>query len=316
MMNVAVIGAGLMGHALALVFALGGHKVRLTDNNPETLARAPRLMESALALLVQGGEADATWDRRRLAAAVRCCASLGETVAGAQFVVEAIIETPEAKRKLYEQLDALMDHECILASNTSHLDVFPLVPAARQKRALIAHWYTPPYLCDLVDVVPGPQTDPAVLAQVAEMMRAMGKEPVVFKKFVAGYVANRIQAAIALEVYDLLDQGVVSAQDIDRSVIHGLALRIPILAVLAKADFTGLPLLQQAAANRSYAPPVARGGCETLDRLLAQGRTGVMSGKGFFDWGDKGPEALFRERDQKLLALKHALREIKPMEGK
>jgi 3-hydroxybutyryl-CoA dehydrogenase len=316
MTDVAVVGAGLMGHALALVFALGGHKVRLTDNNPEVLARAPNLMASALELLVEGGEVDTNWDQQRLAATVRSCTTLEETLAGAQLVVEAIIETHEAKRKLYEQLDSLMHAQCILASNTSHLDIFPLVPAARQQRAVIAHWYTPPYLCDLVDVVPGPQTDPAVLSQLAEMMRAMGKQPVVFKKFVAGYVANRIQAAIGLEVYDLLDQGVVSAQDIDRSVLHGLALRIPILAVLAKADFTGLPLLQQAAANRSYTPPAPRGNCETLDRLLAQGRTGVMSGKGFFDWGDKSPEQLFRERDKKLLALKRALREIKPMEAK
>jgi 3-hydroxybutyryl-CoA dehydrogenase len=208
-----------------------------------------------------------------------------------------------------------MDADCILASNTSQLDIFPLVPAARQQRTLIAHWYTPPYLCDLVDVAPGENTDPAVVAQVAEMMRAMGKEPVVFRKFVAGYVANRIQAAIALEVYDLLDQGVVSAEDIDRSVIHGLALRMPILAVLAKADFAGLPLLKMALSNGSYTAPARRGVCETLDQLLAQGHTGVMSGKGFFDWGGKSPEELFRTRDEKLLALKQALRKIKPMEG-
>jgi 3-hydroxybutyryl-CoA dehydrogenase len=230
-------------------------------------------------------------------------------------VVEAILETREAKQALYEQLDKLMDADTILASNTSQLDVFPLIPPARQKRAVIAHWYTPPYLCDLVDVVPGPQTDPTVLATVAEMMKAMGKEPVVFKKFIAGYVANRIQAAIALEVYDLLDQGVVSAEDIDRSVIHGLALRIPVLAVLAKADFTGLPLLQLGLSNGSYTPPKPREKCETLEKLLAEGRTGVMSGKGFFDWGDRTPEELFRARDEKLLALKRALRDIKPMEG-
>jgi 3-hydroxybutyryl-CoA dehydrogenase len=315
MSDVAVIGAGTMGHALALVFALGGHQVRLTDNNAATLARAPNLMANALNLLAEGGEVNASWNRQRLSQAVRCCPTLEETVAGAQIVVEAILETREAKQALYEQLDKLMDADTILASNTSQLDVFPLIPPARQKRAVIAHWYTPPYLCDLVDVVPGPQTDPAVLATVAEMMKAMGKEPVVFKKFVAGYVANRIQAAIALEVYHLLDQGVVSAEDIDRSVIHGLALRIPVLAVLAKADFTGLPLLKLGLSNRSYTPPAPREKCETLDKLLAEGRTGVMSGKGFFDWGDRTPEELFRARDEKLLALKQALRNIKPMEG-
>lgn len=315
-MDVAVIGAGTMGHALALVYALGGHRVRLYDNNAETLARAPNLMASALNLLADGGEVDASWDRQRLSTSVRCCASLEEAVAGAALVQEAIIETREAKQALFERLDNLMDVSCILASNTSQLDIFPLVPAARRARTVIAHWYTPPYLCDLVDVVPGPGTDPAVLQQVADIMTALGKEPVVFKSFVAGYVANRIQAAIALEVYDLLDSDVVSASDIDRSVIHGLALRIPILAVLAKADFTGLPLLNLGVTNNSYTPPALRGKCETLEKLLAEGRTGVMAGKGFFDWGGKSPEELFRVRDEKLLALKRALRDIKPMEGR
>ena len=94
-----------------------------------------------------------------------------------------------------------MAPDAILASNTSNLDIFPLVPAALQKRTIIAHWYTPPYLCDLVDLCPGPQTDPAAIATVRDMVRAMGKVPVVFKQMVQGYVANRLQAAMQLEVY-------------------------------------------------------------------------------------------------------------------
>ena len=94
------------------------------------------------------------------------------------------------------------------------------------------------------------------------------------------------------------------AKDIDDLVIHGIALRMPILGVMAKADFTGLPLMQQGMANRSYTPPEVRGRSETLDRLIAEGRTGVMSGRGYFDWGGRSPEELFRERDRKLLALK------------
>jgi 3-hydroxybutyryl-CoA dehydrogenase len=143
----------------------------------------------------------------------------------------------------------------------------------------------------------------------------MGKVPVVFKQMVQGYVANRLQAAMGLEVQRMLDEGLVTPKDIDDSVIHGLALRIPILGLMAKADFTGLLLMQQGMTNRSYTPPVPKGHSETLDRLIADGRTGVMAGKGYFDWGDRSPEELFRERDRKLLALKQALRKIGPMEG-
>jgi 3-hydroxybutyryl-CoA dehydrogenase len=316
MTEVAVVGAGLMGHALALVFALGGHQVRLTDTSAETLERAPGLMATALATLEEAGEVDASWDRQRLSHAVRCIPSLEQTVKGAAVVIEAIVERPDAKRAVYQQLETLMAPDTILASNTSNLDIFPLVPASLQKRTIIAHWYTPPYLCDLVDLCPGPQTDPAAVATVRDMVLAMGKAPVVFKQMVQGYVANRLQAAMQLEVYRLLDEGLVTPKDIDDSVLHGLALRIPILGIMAKADFTGLLLMQQGQKNRSYTPPEPRGRSEALDALIAQGRTGVMSGKGYFDWGDRSPEELFRERDRKLLALKQALRKIGPMEGK
>ncbi|WP_428537639.1 3-hydroxyacyl-CoA dehydrogenase family protein [Rhodopila sp.] len=311
-----MLGAGLMGHALALVFALGGHRVRLTDNDAATLARAPGLMATALTTLAEAGEADGTWNRQRLANAVRCVPSLAETVKGATLVVEAVVERPDVKRSLYAELEGLMESQAILASNTSNLDIFPLIPDGLQARTIIAHWYTPPYLCDLVDLCPGPGTDPAAVEAVRAIVAAMGKTPVVFKQMVQGYVANRLQAAMQLEVYRLLDEGLVTAKDIDDSVLHGLAVRIPILGIMAKADFTGLLLMQQGMRNRSYTPPAPRDHSTTLDALIADGRTGVMAGKGYFDWGDRTPEELFRERDRKLLALKQAWRAIGPMEGK
>ena len=101
MTEVAVVGAGLMGHALALVFALGGHQVRLTDSNSQTLEQAPGLMATALATLSEAGEVDASWNRQRLSQVVRCIPVLADTVAGAKLVVEAIVERPDAKRALY-----------------------------------------------------------------------------------------------------------------------------------------------------------------------------------------------------------------------
>lgn len=314
MARIAVIGAGTMGHAIALVYALGGHQVRLTDSSPQTLARAQGLMESALATLVEGGEAPADWTSAHLAQAVTRHATLEETVEGAEFIVEAIIETPEAKRALFEQLDRVAPPEAVIASNTSQLDVFPLIPPARLRRAMITHWYTPPYLVDLVDVIPAPGCDPAVLEEVEGTLRAMGKQPLRLRKFVPGYVANRIQGAIGAEVQALLDEGVASAAEIDAAIIHGLALRLPVLAVFAKADFTGLALSQAILRNGSYTPPPPRRNSETLDRLVGQGRTGVLAGGGYYDWpGD--PAKLFESRDRRLIALKQAMRSIGTMAG-
>ncbi|WGF88411.1 3-hydroxyacyl-CoA dehydrogenase family protein [Marinivivus vitaminiproducens] len=315
MTDIAVVGAGIMGHALALVFALGGHKVRLTDSHGPTLERAPGLIDAAARTLVEAGEIDAAWTDGRLDDAITPCGRLSDTVARADVIVEAIVERRDAKQALFAQIDEMARPDAILASNTSNLDIFPLVPASRQKRTLIAHWYTPPYLIDLVDIVPGAETEPAVVETMRDLVTALGKKPVVFRKFIAGYVANRIQEAIWLEVCRLLDDGVVSAREIDDSVIHGLALRLPILGVLAKGDFTGVDLLQLNLGNMPYTPPEVTGRSATVDRLIAEGRTGVKAGKGFFDWGGREARELFRERDRRILKLKQALRGIGPMEG-
>lgn len=315
MAEVAVLGAGIMGHGIALVFGLHGHSVRLTDSRPDALEKAPSLMASALETLAEMGEVDASWTQSRLAEAIRTTPTLEETVTGAELVVEAITELPEAKRALLAQLDPMIGDDTILASNTSYLDVFPLIPDRRQRQALIAHWYTPPYIVDLVDVVPGPQTDPAFVERMRELVIGLGQVPIVLKKFISGYVANRIQSAISLEVFSLLDEGIATAREIDDAIIHGLSLRIPILGHLAKADFTGIELIRNALANRTYDPPEPRGHSESVDKLIAEGRTGVMAGRGFFDWGAESPAELFRERDRRLLALKRAMREIGPMQG-
>ena len=315
MTRVAVLGAGTMGHALALVFALGGHQVRLTDNNPETLRRAQGLMEKALATLTEAGEAPEGWTSAHLAQAITRHEDLRECVDGAELIVEAVVENPDVKRKLYAELDQLAPAGAIIASNTSYLDIFPLMPAARQRKTLIAHWYTPPYLVDLVDIVAGPETDPAAVEMVRKLCADMGKKPIVMRKFIPGYIANRIQSAIGLEVQKLLDEGVADAAEIDASIIHGIALRLPILGVLAKADFTGLPMMQLALKNRMYEPPPVRGHSESLDKLITEGKTGVMSGAGFYDWGGKDPATLFEDRDRRLLALRKALREIGTLAG-
>jgi 3-hydroxybutyryl-CoA dehydrogenase len=315
MADIAVLGAGIMGHGIALVFALGGHKVRLTDSRAETLEKAPSLMASALDTLREAGEVDGSWPAEKLGQTVRCCSTPEETVRGAEVVVEAITELPEAKRALFADIDPLLSDDAILASNTSYLDVFPLIPAARQRQALIAHWYTPPSLVDLVDIVPGPETDPAYVERMRALIERLGQVPIVLKRFISGYIANRIQSAITLEALKLLDEGYASAREIDDAIIHGLALRVPILGHLAKADFTGIELVRNALANRTYDPPTPSGRSEAVDRLVAEGRTGVMAGKGFFGWGGRTPADLVRDRDRRLLALKTALREIGPLTG-
>lgn len=307
--DVAILGAGTMGHALALVHAIGGLNVRITDNNAETLARAPGLIASALDTLIETETFDAM-DRSPVLDRITPVETLAGAVEGAHLIVEAVVENIDVKHDVYAQVDGIALEHAILASNTSHLDVFPLIPARRKPHSLIAHWYTPPYICDLVDLAPGPETRPDVIETMRALYAGMGKEPIVFKTMLEGYVANRLQAALHLEVFHLLDEGLVTASDIDRSIRHGLALRFATLGVLRKADFTGLDMMRRAMANKTYAPPPVRGQSPTLEKLIAEGRGGVMSGAGFFDYGGRSADELFRARDIELLQLKRTLEAI------
>src|SRR5690606_21540410 len=133
-----------------------------------------------------------------------------KALAGAVIVVEAIIEEAEAKRCAFAMIDRHAPQAAIIASNNSHLDVFPLIPARRQARALIVHWYAPPHAIDLVDVVKGPETEDGLAEDVCTLLRGFRKKPVLMRQFVHGYIANRIQTAISLEVFHLLDAGIAS----------------------------------------------------------------------------------------------------------
>ena len=311
--KVAVIGAGTMGHALALVHALGGCHVRLTDRDPAILARAKGLIETAADTLVQASaiERDVVLD-----ALIRIERSgdLDSTVADADLLIEAIIEAPDAKQAFFAEVDALLPPDTVIASNTSYLDVFPLIPEHRQERSLIAHWYTPPYIVDLVDIAAGPRTDPGLLITMRDFYQGLGKRPIVFERLIQGYIANRLQSALNLEVLHLLDEGLATAEEIDTAIIHGLSQRLAIQGQVGKIDYTGLDMMQRALANRVYTPPDVTGKSRTVDALIADGRQGVMNGRGFYDYGDRTPADLFRARDMKLLALKKALANIEEEE--
>jgi len=168
----------------------------------------------------------------------------------------------------------------------------------------------PPYIIDWVDLAAGPDTDIDILHKMEAFYIKLGKKPVVFKKFINGYVANRLQAAMGLEITRLLGEGWASADAIDDSVKYGLALRMALMGSLMKADFTGLDMMQRGMANMTYDPPIPKPQSDTLDELISSGRQGVMSGGGYFDYGKIIPEELFRNRDKGLLMLKSQVSDI------
>jgi 3-hydroxybutyryl-CoA dehydrogenase len=304
--SVAVIGAGLMGHAIAAVHLLGGCRVTVHDASKTTLEMAGPRIRGALDTMVR---LELVAPEMAAAALQRIAfqPELSAAVADADLVVEAIVEDANAKAALYETLAGILGPNQVVASNTSFLDVFPLMPASLHSRALIVHWYTPPYLIDLVDVVPSPETAPEVSARMVAFLRKLGKRPVLLRKFVPGYIANNVQMAIESEIFRLLDEGVAEVAEIDEAIRFGLAQRLSVLGQFRKIDFTGLRVVRDIHASGSYTPPGTPTGTRRLDDLLDAGCSGVLAGRGFYDYGAQTAEEWFAERDRRLAEVKKTI---------
>jgi 3-hydroxybutyryl-CoA dehydrogenase len=308
MKTIVIIGAGIMGHALAILFARGGLKVFLTDIDREKLDQAMNLIRSSLEFsFAQGaGEEDPEGILKRIDTG----AAWESLIRRADFIIEAIIEDVGAKRELFHKLARHIGPKTIVASNTSYLDVFPLAPDSIQERLLITHFFSPPYLIPLVEVVGGPQTNPSAVQETVGMMKDIGMTPVTLKKFLPGFIVNRIQRAIGREALYLIDEGYAEPAEIDRAIKASVAIRLPILGIFGRYDFAGLDM----AVRALKAPPLGLASEDRLSpsllKLVADGHLGVKSGKGFYSYGNRSPAEVFKERDAKLVKIIKILKEI------
>jgi 3-hydroxybutyryl-CoA dehydrogenase len=306
--TVAVIGAGTMGHSLAQVFAQGGFQVRLNDVQEEILAKGKALIAANLKTLGEMGlvgkdEAEAVLGR------VRTTPRIEEACREADFVIEAIIEDEPAKKEIFKVLDKVCPPRTILASNTSYMDIFKFVETGRPEKVLIAHWYAPPHIVPLVEIVRGPQTGQEAVDVVKALMIQLGKKPIVLTKFLPGFIGNRLQSALNQEMLFLLENGYATPQDIDEATKASFGLRMPLLGLVKRMDFAGLDLTQKVLRNRQYVPPQVMTQSPIVDRLISQGKLGVKSGGGFYDYGGRSTAEIMKERDVKLIKLREFLKE-------
>ena len=307
--NVTVVGAGTMGHSLAQAFSQGGCNVWLHDVREEILSKAKGLISSNLKTLAELGLLKKDQPAAILGR-IQTTTQIERAGENAQFVLEAIIENAAAKKEVFTALDRICPPQAILASNTSYLDIFTFVETKRPDKVLITHCFAPPHLVPLVEIVKGPHTSPETVATVKALMIHLGKKPIVLSKFLPGFIANRLQSALRLEAHFLLDQGYSTPEDIDMATKAGFGLRIPILGLIQREDYAGLDAIQKSLNNRLYRPPEVQGSSKSLDRLVAQGKLGIKTGSGFYDYHGRSTEDLMRERDIKLIKLMEFLKEI------
>lgn len=221
--TVAVVGAGLIGRAWAIVFARAGVPVRLHDADPDALEAADARIAEALQDLRRFGLIE---DPDAVRARVATRPELDAALDGAGYVQECGPETVEAKRELFARLDAAAAPATILASSSSGIVASRFTDhLAHPERCLVAHPVNPPYLIPLVELCPAPTTDPGTVTAARQLMERVGQSPITVRKEVRGFALNRLQGALLNEALRLYEDGVASAEDLDRTIRDGLGLR-------------------------------------------------------------------------------------------
>lgn len=260
---IAIVGAGLVGAGWALVFARAGLPVRIYDANPAISSAAVPLIEGQIADLTAHGLLSEPADA--ILARLTVCDTLAQAVDGAVYVQESILERTEIKRSLMLELEALAAPDLIIGSSTSGIPASAFASGLKiTPRVIIAHPVNPPYLVPVVEIVPSPDTAPEVVEFTAALMEAVGQSVVHVRKEIDGFVLNRLQAVLLREAWALVEEGVASCEDIDKTVRDGLGWRwsfmgpfetIDLNAVGGVADYAQRlgPLYRSIADSRSHA---------------------------------------------------------------
>ncbi|MGP2962927.1 3-hydroxyacyl-CoA dehydrogenase family protein [Serratia ureilytica] len=295
----AVLGAGLMGVGIATHFIRHGHEVLLYEPDPQRLAEAPAVASGILAELSDVGQFDRD-EREAALARLRVTGDLN-AVAHARLLIEAIPERLELKHALYEQLEGLIADDAVIASNTSGLPPDEL--AARMthpQRLLIAHFWHPPHLIPLVEIVPGSATEPRHLAAVQALLGEMALEAVLLERAAPGFVGNRLQFAVLREALHIVHSGIASAEVVDQVMRASLGRRYAMVGPLEAADMTGLATVADIA--RHLFPELATGDemMALVEQRLQRGDTGQRSGRGFYLWDEARRERIQRRRAHQL----------------
>ena len=293
--QIAVIGAGLMGHGIAQEFASAGYRVRLHDVTNEQLESARTQIEQNLNLLasnaiIQEDDISKTLHRIQTSTAL-------ETVAeNADFVVEAVIENLPLKQQIFGKLDAICPPHTILASNTTALMPSQIgVNAERKDQILNTHYFNPPYLIPLVELIRSPDTSDETVEATFELLTAIGKTPAIIEKEALGFVGPRLQAALIREAFAIVEQGIASAETVDLVVRNSFGRRLSVAGPFEVFELAGWDLVL-AAFEELYKDLNSASDINPLLRQMVEsGKLGVKSKEGFYSWTDEKIQQL-RER--------------------
>jgi 3-hydroxybutyryl-CoA dehydrogenase len=282
--KITVIGAGLMGHGIAQVFALAGHDVTIYDSFAQTLMSAKERIRTNLKDL---GDNQSAVDR------VTPEADLAKGVRDADYVVEAVLEDLPLKQKVFAEIEQHVRPDTILASNTSVIPITDIMQGLkRRERAVGTHWWNPPYLVPLVEVIETQWTSPGTTAFTMKLHADAGKMPAHVKKDVPGFIGNRLQHALWREAIALVENGICDAETVDTVIKAAFGRRLAVLGPLENADMVGTDLTL--AIHKTVLPAIDSRPRPSpyLEKLVQEGKLGFKSGEGFRTWTPEQQAAL------------------------
>ncbi|HSB04997.1 MAG TPA: 3-hydroxyacyl-CoA dehydrogenase family protein [Thermodesulfobacteriota bacterium] len=299
--KVSVIGSGIMGHGIGQTFALGGYEVTLNDISDELLNKARQQIRKNLDTFIEFG---ITTNEAAKEAYTRIgtATSLKEAVRDSDFVVEALPEVMDLKKRVFRELDELCPPHTIIASNTSGLSLTEMASGIkRQDKAVIAHWWNPPHIIPVVEIVKGRFTADETVNLTYQLLLDIGKRPVRILKEVPGFLGNRLQFALYREALACLKEGVASAEDIDLAVKGTFGFRLPTIGPLETSDFGGLDTFLSISEYLFKEIDCSTESPDILKEKVKIGKLGVKTGEGFYAYpGEKAQEKI-KERDRQFL---------------
>ena len=310
------VGAGRMGRGIAIAFAYAGHRISLIDLRPRSNEAWDKLRTEAeaeitasLSGLSQLGVIDSA-QVRAIAARVELvrAAEAPAALAAAELLFEGVPETLDAKREAFEHINRHCSDDAILTSTTSSILVTELAAMVRRpERFLNMHWLNPAYVIPVVELSCHAGTDAGVLARTKSLMESIGKLPVVCGP-TPGYIVPRLQALVMNEAARMIEEGAATAEEIDKATRYGLGLRFAALGVVEFIDFGGCDILHHASREMSGSIDRARYTAPAIvDRMVEEGRLGLKSGSGFYDYEGRDVPAYRRDVLSRTLGmLKHA----------
>ena len=297
-----VVGAGIMGHGIAQLLAQNHIKIYLVDQAEEFLDRARGWIEDNLNYMIELGELDAP-QKEAILSRIGFTTDLTENMAEAGYVLEAVSENFELKRDIWKVLGHEAAPDAILASNTSSYDINELAEGVpKPERVVGTHWFHPPQITPCVEVIPAKDASQANIDFVMEFLTGLGKVPTICKS-APGFVANRIQLALASEAIALVEEGLATPDEVDRIVKSSFGFRLGAFGPFEIMDQAGadtylsvFKYLHEKLGKTHFKPP------GLLEKHVEAGRLGLKSSSGFYEYGPGAADAMRRDRDRKFYA--------------